>query len=165
MNGWIGELFHPDNVDRTVDQLVEHQQVGRSSGQRDKVRERLTAAETKLHRLQAAIEAGAEPVALVDSLNRAQAEKAAAEAELANMTEPSALDRAEIYAMVDSLGDVGAALGGASVEKLARLYRDVRLDMWFDYEKEAVDATTSLRVNSAGVRGRSYTLTTTLRLS
>ncbi|GAA4552398.1 hypothetical protein [Amycolatopsis samaneae] len=58
--------------------------------------------------MQAAIEAGAEPVALVDSLNLAQADKAAAEAELANMAEPTALDR-------------------ASVEKLARLYRNVQL--------------------------------------
>ena len=96
-------------------------------------------------------------MALVDSLNQAQADKAAAEAELANVEEPAVLDRAEVYAMIDSLGDVGAALSGTSPERLAQLYKAVQLDMWFDHEKEAVDATTSLRVNNACVRGGTRT--------
>jgi DNA invertase Pin-like site-specific DNA recombinase len=153
VNAWLGELFLPDNVDRTVDQLVGHQQLGRPGGQRDKVRDRLKTAETRLQRLRAAIEAGAEPAALIDGINQAQADKAAAEAELANIEEPTAIDRAEIYARIDSFGDVRAALNGTSAEKLAQFYRDVQLEMWFANEEEAVDATASLRVNSVCVRG------------
>lgn len=63
--------------------------------------------------------------------------------------------------MIDSLGDVGAALSGTSSEKL---YKAAQLDMWFDHEKEVVDATTSLRVNNACVRGHSYALSTRLIL-
>ncbi|WP_410657427.1 hypothetical protein [Amycolatopsis sp. lyj-112] len=55
--------------------------------------------------------------------------------------------------MIDSLGDIGAALADSEPGKLAKLYRDLRLDLRYNNEKEAVYATTSLRVNNAGVRG------------
>jgi DNA invertase Pin-like site-specific DNA recombinase len=164
VNGWIGQLFHPDNVDRTVDLLVGHHQDGQLGGQHDRARERLTEAETKLRRLRAAIEAGAEPLALIDSLNGAQADKAAAEAELAQLKAPTALTRAEVYAMIDSLGDIGATLNSGNPDKLGKLYGDLHLDMRYDNEKEALDVRTSLRVNNERVRGGSCTLTTTLLL-
>jgi hypothetical protein len=64
----------------------------------------------------------------MEANNQAQAERAATRAELENTDQPSSLIEAEVYAMVDSLGDVGAALSGGSLDKLARLYRDLRLE-------------------------------------
>lgn len=72
-----------------------------------------------------AIEAGVEPAALVDVINEAQAQRAAVRAELDNTPAPTTLDAAEIYAMIDALGDVGDALSGASAERLASLYQAV----------------------------------------
>jgi hypothetical protein len=104
-------------------------------------------------------------VTIVETTNHAQAERAAARAELENTEEPSLLTEAEVYAMVDSLGDVGAALSSGSLDKLAQLYRDLRLDLRYDNEKEAVYATASPRVNSVRVRGGTCTLTTRLALA
>lgn len=57
-----------------------------------------------------AIEAGVDPVALVESINAAQAERTAARAELDNSPIRTGQDVAEVYAMVDSYGDVQRTL-------------------------------------------------------
>ena len=86
-------------------------------------------------------------------MNQTQAERTAARAELDSAPEPTALTDAEVYAMIDSLGDVGAALSGADPEGLAKLYDELRLDLRYDAENAIVDVTANLRVNSVRVRG------------
>lgn len=49
---------------------------------------------------------------------------------------------AEVYAMIDSLGDVGAALNGGKPEGLERLYRELRLELRYDPRERAVDVPT-----------------------
>lgn len=88
-------------------------------------------------------------------MNQAQAERAAARAELDNAPVPTALIEAEVYAMIDSLGDVGVALSGADPQGLAKLYDELRLDLRYDAENAIVDETANPRVNSVRVRGRS----------
>ncbi|WP_433293721.1 recombinase family protein [Pseudonocardia sp. CA-142604] len=78
INTWIGSVFDPARRDETVRRLL-----GVAPDQADDARtadaERAVAeAETKLRRLQAAIEAGADPAALIDPLNRAQEQLTAA---------------------------------------------------------------------------------------
>lgn len=58
-------------------------------------------------------------------INTAQAERAAAQGELDNAPETRVLSAAEVQAMVDSLGDVGAALSDAEPGKLSRLYQNL----------------------------------------
>ncbi|MDQ2706572.1 MAG: hypothetical protein M3Z25_02570 [Actinomycetota bacterium] len=65
--------------------------------QREAMKARLTKAEARLRRLQAAIEAGVDPAALVEGINEAQAERAAARAELENASVSEALADAEVY--------------------------------------------------------------------
>jgi hypothetical protein len=72
INAWIGSVFDPARRDETVRRML-----GGAAGQPETARaasaERaLAEAETRLRRLQAAIEAGADPAALIDPLNRAQ---------------------------------------------------------------------------------------------
>jgi hypothetical protein len=51
---------------------------------------------------------------MVDGINQAQAERTAAQAEIDSApSDAVALDLAEVYAMIDSLGDVGAVIGEA----------------------------------------------------
>jgi hypothetical protein len=75
----------------------------------------------RLSRLRAAIEAGADPAALVESVNAAQEQRAAAQAEFRVLKpEPARLTDANVYAMVDDLGDVGASLPGRTRTECAR---------------------------------------------
>ncbi|WP_199785920.1 hypothetical protein [Streptomyces sp. AA4] len=143
VNGWIGELF---------DRLVEAQPAARS-GSDGAARRRLEEAEAKIRTFQDAIAAGIDPGAVAESINQAQADRAVAQAESTNVGEPAGLSEAEFYVMIDSLGDIGAALADSEPGKLAQLYRDLALDLRFDHEKEAGDLTASPRVNNVCVRG------------
>jgi hypothetical protein len=99
----------------------------------------LAEGETTLRRLQAAIEAGADPAALVDPLNRAQERVMAARFERDRAPSPRTLGRAEVEAMLDYLGDVGAALKRATPEKLAELYTSLSLELIYHPDDRLAD--------------------------
>lgn len=160
---WLGDVFAPDNRDRTVEALIASQGGAAETGAHETAQKRLDAAESKLRRLRAAIEAGVEPAALVESINEAQAQRTAARAERAGAPAPNLLDRAEVYAMLDMLGDVGHELTRARPHKLQALYEAVDLEMIYQHEERAVDVSIRpARRVSAGVRGGTCTLTTRL---
>ncbi len=156
MNGWLGGLFAPENIDRTVAALVASQgSNGAATNDRDTVRKRLAKAEADLSRFQEAIKAGIDPLALVEAVNEAQAVRAAARGELEGAPSPDALSAAEVYAMIDSLGDVGAALADANVESLSNLYTAADLQVRYTHTAHVADVIIKPvgRVNSACVRG------------
>jgi hypothetical protein len=110
--------------------------------------------EAKLRRLRSAIEAGVDPAALVESINEAQAQRAAARAELDGAPVPNVLEPAEVYAMIDSLGDVGRELKRAEPVKLQLLYEALDLEMVYQHEERAVDVSfRPARRVGTGVRG------------
>ncbi|GAA3854181.1 recombinase family protein [Amycolatopsis tucumanensis] len=80
VNTWLGGLFACDNVDRTVAALVASQGGEGATSGREVARQRLADAEARLERFRAAIGAGVDPAALVDAVNEAQAQRAAARA-------------------------------------------------------------------------------------
>lgn len=155
LNDWLGGLFASENRDRTVEALLASQGgAGRSGGQREAVRKRLADAEKKLRRLQDAIAAGVDPAALVEATNAAQAERVAAQAQLEHGATPDALDRAEVYAMIDSLSEMGRGLDQADPHRLQDWYEALRLEMTYDAEERAVDVTIRpARRDNACVRG------------
>lgn len=154
LNAWIGEVFAPENRDKTVTAMLASQNLhGEGAGHHEAAKKRLADAQARLRRHQAAIEAGVDPSALVEVINQAQAERAAAEAELANVPASTMITDAEIHAMIDSLGDVGAALSDAKPDSLSQLYQRLRLDLRYKPHENAVEVTSNLRVVSAGVRG------------
>ncbi|GAB3292664.1 hypothetical protein [Parasphingorhabdus pacifica] len=63
-----------------------------------------------------------DPEALIEAINEAQAQRAAARAELNNTPTPNAPTGGEVYAMIDALGDIGVALSDAKPDRLASLY-------------------------------------------
>ncbi|WIX92610.1 recombinase family protein [Amycolatopsis sp. DG1A-15b] len=152
LNGWIGRLFEPGNVDQTVAALLESAGGGRGSTS-EAARHRLADAEARLRRFQDAISAGVEVTALVDSINQAQADRVAARVELERTPADHSITDAEIYAMIDSLGDVEATLADAKPAGLARLYQRLNLELRYEPKELAVYATTSPGVDSACVRG------------
>jgi vacuolar-type H+-ATPase subunit H len=109
INGWIGGLFSPENRDETVQALVESQ--GETvSAANEGARTLLKDAEETLRRLQAAIVVGIDPAAVKEPMNAAQAQREAARVALAAAPLSSRLDVAEVYAMIDALGDIGEAI-------------------------------------------------------
>src|SRR3981081_1566833 len=128
LNAWIGRLFTPANLDRTVAALVASPGgPGGPSRAREAAEHRRAKAEARLQGVRAAIEAGVQPNALVESINDAQQQRAAAKAELENTPALNVLDTAEVYALIDSLGDVGRELNRADPAKLEDIYEKLRL--------------------------------------
>ncbi len=84
-----------------------------------------------------------DPAALVDAMNLAQAERQAAREELGNLPESATIDAAEVYAMLDSLGDVERALNLRNPDRITQVYRDLGLQVLYDNKKEAVVVTAS----------------------
>ena len=151
VNTWLGELFDPDNLEKTVAALVASQ--GGDPG-RAAVGQRLKDAETRLRRFQAAIAAGVDPAAMVDAINQAQALRAAAQDELNNRSAPATLTPMDIHAMVDALGDIGEALNRAEPTMLGSLYETLRLEAVYDADDRVVTVTIRPgHVVSACVRG------------
>ncbi|GAA4659581.1 MULTISPECIES: hypothetical protein [Amycolatopsis] len=96
LNGRLRELFHPDNPDQTAAALLGSEGSQAGGGSLEAARNRPADAEARLRRYQAAIAAGVEPEALVDPINQAQAERAAAKAPIESVPADSTVSRAEI---------------------------------------------------------------------
>lgn len=153
LHGWLAKVFDRENRDATVAALVGSQDQN-SDNVRAVVEKRLKDAEARLRKYQAAIEAGVDPAALVDPINIAQAERQTAQDELKHLPEVTTVDRAEVYARLDSLGDdVAAAIGSTRPDRLAKLYRDLGVQLRYHHEKETIVATVSPRVVNERVRG------------
>ncbi|MDQ3276340.1 MAG: hypothetical protein M3Q39_15280 [Actinomycetota bacterium] len=154
LNEWIAGLFAPRRRARTVAQLI-----GVHEGQRTEdvrvrqARDRLSSAESRIRRLQAAIEAGVNPAALVEAINEAQAQRAAARVELEGLPTQRTVAAKDIAALVDSLGDMAAALGRAEPDKQMCLYQALRLEMRYHHAERTVTVAVAPRVVSGGVRG------------
>jgi hypothetical protein len=74
---------------------------------------------------------------------------------------PNALSEAEVYAMIDSLGEVGHTLNRADPTRLQELYEALRLEMIYDADTRTVDVTIQpARRGSARVRGATRPLRT-----
>lgn len=97
VNEWFAELFHRDHVDKTVAALVASQDgAGQKVSGREAAEHRLAKAEAEIRRFQAAIAAGIDPTALVEAINSAQAERAAAQAEINNTPALNLMEAAEV---------------------------------------------------------------------
>ena len=122
---------------------------------------RLADAEKRLRRLQQAIEAGANPAALIDALNKAEQERQAARTDLDRIPASSTLTQADITTLIDDLGDVGQALNRADPAGLEDLYATLRLEMVYNADTKTVDVTIRpAGRGSARVRGGTRPLRT-----
>ena len=107
----------------------------------------------KLLRHRAAIEAGVDPAALVEAINAAQADRAAARAALDSLADDPVLDLRQIDAMVDSLGDIAATIGQGEPSDQVNLYRAFGIRMRYEPRENLVLVQSEPRVVSARVRG------------
>jgi hypothetical protein len=134
--------------------LIGSQPDGGPSVNVEAAKARRADADQRVRRFQTAIAAGVDPASMVDAINQAQAERTAAQAEINNVqTSEAALDMTEVYAMIDSLGDVGAVLAEAEPASLQRLYQALNVQVQYEPAERAAYVTATPRVDSAGVRG------------
>jgi hypothetical protein len=117
-------------------------------------KKKLADAETRMRRLQLSIEAGVEPAAVADALNRALEEREAARADLDRVPTTNVLTEKKIAEIVDGLGNVAELLNSADPSELAALYAALRLEMVYNAAAKIVGV--SIRPTGRGsdrVRG------------
>jgi hypothetical protein len=91
---------------------------------------------------------------MVDAINQAQAQRAAAQDELNNRPAPATFTATDVKAMVDTLGDIGEALNRADPTILRSLSEALRLEAVYDADDRVVTGTIRpAHVASACVRG------------
>lgn len=155
LNGWIGRLFEPEAIDRTVAELLGSQPAHVTSVPgMDDATARRTDAERRLQRFQGAIAAGVDPSALIEPMNQAQADRAAAQASIeATRASRPMLDDKRLRTMIASLGDLATTLTEAKPPALGRLYTTLGIAISFDPIERVAHVTAQPRVDSECVRG------------
>lgn len=154
LNEWLEGLFDAEHRAETVERLLEAEHESGEAKQVQQARDRVSEAQTRLRRLQSAIEAGADPVALVDPLNRAQRETEAATAVLDSLPVVHSVTRSDVERLVERIGTMGQNLDRAAPERVAKLYDALGLEMTYDPITDRVDVTADpVGRDSAGVRG------------
>jgi hypothetical protein len=122
---------------------------------------RREALQLRIGRLQDAIEAGADPAALVERLNAAHHELKVVEAELAASEADlrrSEVDEQEVRQMLASLRDVAQEVfTEAEPAELAEFYRSIGLAVSYDHQSRVAEASVTLapsgRAAVGGVTG------------
>ncbi|WP_433762576.1 hypothetical protein [Nocardia sp. CA-135398] len=125
---WIASLFDRHHRETTIAALLATQHTDDTDTHRQRLRKRITDAEARLTRHLAAIEAGVDPQALVTAMNTAQADKAAAHAELKNLPTIERLTETEIRKLIESLG-IRAVLAAGNPSHKIQLYTALDLQV------------------------------------
>ena len=114
---------------------------------RSRLRNSLSSREAALRRSQGT-------AALVEAINKTQAQREAAQVELQHTAAPDAMSSEDIYALIKSLGEIAPLLNHADPALLAELYEALRLEMTYDAEAKTVSVTIRpMRRASERVRG------------
>ncbi|WP_327116277.1 hypothetical protein OHB12_04145 [Nocardia sp. NBC_01730] len=149
---WLASLFDHEHREKAIAALVAAQDTNDTDTRRQTLRQRITDAEARLARHLAAIEAGVDPQALVTAMNTAQADKAAAQAELKSLPKINRLTNTELRKLIESLGDIRAVLTAGDPADKTRLYRALALEVCYQHQQQlAIVGTTPCGV-STGVR-------------
>lgn len=156
LNAWIGRLFDREHRSETIRRLAEagSEASGVDDSRLRQAKKKLADAETCMRRLQLSIEAGVEPAAVADALNRALEEREAARADLDRVPTTNVLNEKKIAEIVDGLGNVAELLNSADPSELAALYAALRLEMVYNAAAKIVGV--SIRPSGRGsnrVRG------------
>ncbi|MFI6042615.1 recombinase family protein [Nocardia sp. NPDC051321] len=152
LNGWLSTLFDRKHRNQTIATLLESQETDDTDAVRALLRRRITDADTKLQRHLAAIEAGVDPAAFVTSMNAAQAEKAAARAELDAIPKPIRLTETEMHKLIESAGDIRAVLTAGAPEDKQLLYEALNIQVRYQHRQQLAVVSASLPGFSTGVR-------------
>jgi site-specific DNA recombinase len=140
LDEWLGRLFEPERLDRTLDALAAAQcPPSREEMVQAEVRRQVVDADRKLARHRAALEAGADPAVVTAWIREVQAAKAEAEAQLRRLSQSPArtLDRDELVQITRALGDMVRVLADADPARKA-FYAGLGLRLTYHPDKRKV---------------------------
>ncbi|WP_280392121.1 hypothetical protein [Nocardia brasiliensis] len=158
------KLFDHQHRNRTIEILLAAQETDDTDALRALLRRRIAEADTKLQRHMAAIEAEVDPAAFVSSMNTAQAEKAAARAELDAIPKPIRLTETEMHKLIESAGDIRAVLQAGAPEDKKLLYETRNVQIRYQHRQQLAVVSASLPGFSTGVRRGTHALNTRIDL-
>ncbi|MFC9964601.1 recombinase family protein [Nocardia ignorata] len=161
---WLGTVFAPANIDRTVAALLAADDDDDSTTRLEALRRRIKQAEAKIDRHLAAIEAGVDPQVVVAALNAAQADKAAAEVEANNLPKTVKLTETEIRKLIESLGDIRLALTNGSPGHKQELYEALMLQVRYSHPEHRLFISTNLTTVDTTTRKSAHSITTEVAL-
>lgn len=108
--GTLAQYFAPENLQDTAEALAAAANDSGAQRKLETAERRLAEANTKLLRFRAAIESGADPVAIASWINEAQKQREAAEAEINFLASERPPTASEIREQLEALGDVAETL-------------------------------------------------------
>lgn len=141
LDRWLGRLFRPSNVERTVEALAAAHDLDRpGSAEIVALRRQIADSERRLGLHRAALEAGADPAVVAGWIRQEQTRRSAAEQRLARIpvSRPRRLDRESLAAMLAELGDLVELLGRADPARKAKIYTGLGLRLVYHPGKRKV---------------------------
>lgn len=152
LDNWLSTLFHQEHLDDTITTLLAAQDNDGADTHRAALQRRIEQAQTRIGRHLAAIEAGIDPHMVVEAMNSAQADKAAAQVELNNAPATERFTEKEVRKLIESLGDVRLVLKGGAPEHKQELYNAIELQVRYAHLEHR--ATLNVSPVGANVRVR-----------
>ncbi len=141
LDGWLAQVFDPENIDETLDALHATKGDDAEVAKTDAARKRLTDCDKRLARYRAALDSGVGPV-VTTWIAEVQAERLSAEVELDRATghNHGRLSREQLAALVNGLGNLLEVLANAALEDKAEVYRQLGLRLTYDPARRVVVA-------------------------
>ncbi|MEV6360479.1 recombinase family protein [Nocardia asteroides] len=150
LDNWLSTLFHQDNLDETIATLLQAQNDDGADTRRASLQRRIEQAQTRIGRHLAAIDAGIDPHIVVEALNSAQADKAAAQVELNNVPAVERFTETELRKLIESLGDIRLVLRRGAPEHKQELYEAIELQVRYAH----LEHRATLKVSPVGANVR-----------
>ncbi|MGH9091137.1 MAG: recombinase family protein, partial [Acidimicrobiales bacterium] len=144
LDGWLAEVFDPENIDETLDSLdaASASTDGAQLAKADAARKRMGDCDRRIARYRAALDSGADPSIVTTWLVEVRAERLAAEVELNRVTghNDRRLTREQLAALVNGLGKLLDVLAHAAPEDKAEVYARLGLRLTYDPTRRVVIA-------------------------
>lgn len=145
LDEWIASLADPEDLARGQEVDPEADNVA--------LLRQLSAANSKVAALVAAVESGVAVDDLTDALRRRTAERDELKARLERAERPRAMSAAQVNELVQELGGLAAVLGKATGAERAQVYASLGLRLDFDPYVRQVKATVDISRVAGCVRG------------
>ncbi|MBN6050687.1 zinc ribbon domain-containing protein, partial [Nonomuraea sp. RK-328] len=132
LDHWLGRLFTPSNIERTLDLLVTaHEAPSTELHETEAIKRQMAECDRKLARHRAALEAGADPVLIASWMREEQGRKTELQHRLTRLpvARPRLLDRDSLVAVLRGLGSLVEVLGRADPTRKAKIYANLGLEL------------------------------------
>ncbi|MFD7898301.1 hypothetical protein [Streptomyces sp. NPDC059743] len=127
LDSWLVRAFAPHRLETTLTALAEaaRNDTEDNGAETERIQQQLRECDTKLARYQAALDAGGDPATIVGWTNQVTAEKTKAQARLRAIPRKAASSKQDIKTLITGLGDIIAAIHGATPQEKAAVYRSL----------------------------------------